>query len=151
MRFDAAGHFLSQWGAPGSGPGEFDLPHGVALDRAGRVYVVDRGNSRVQLFDSTGQFLAQWKGAEIGRPFGIAVSPDGDVYTVDGGDLPRTPPDRSGVTHLAADGRVLERFGRYGNEDGQFRIAHDVAVGRDGAIYVVDILGQRLQKFTCTR
>jgi peptidylamidoglycolate lyase len=151
LRFDAQGRFLSQWGKPGKGAGEFDLPHGLALDKAGRVYVADRSNARVQVFDSTGHFIADWHGPLLGRPYGVAVSPDGTIFSVDGGDQPRTPPDRGGATHLRADGTVLERFAGFGNYDGQFRLAHDVAVGADGAVYVVDAWGQRVQKFTCRR
>lgn len=151
LRFDAQGHFLYQWGKPGKGPGEFDLPHGLALDRAGRVYVADRGNARVQVFDSTGHFIADWHGPLLGRPYGVAVSPDGTIYSVDGGDQPIGPPDRGGATRLRADGTVLERFAGFGNYDGQFRLAHDVAVGTDGAVYIVDAWGQRVQKFTCHR
>ena len=151
LRFDAGGHFLSQWGKPGSGPGEFDLPHGIAIDQAGRVYVADRSNARLQVFDSTGRFVADWHGPLLGRPYGVAVSPDGTIFTVDGGDQPTAPPDRGGATHLTAGGKVVERFGRFGNQDGQFRLAHDVAVATDGAVYVVDAWGQRVQKFTCRR
>ena len=65
----------------------------------------------------------------------------------DGGDQPDVPPDRSGVAVTDADGHVLGRIGRFGNYDGQFRLAHDVAVAGDGSFYVVDTWGQRVQKF----
>ena len=149
LRFDPEGRFLYQWGKPGRGSGEFDLPHGIALDKAGRVYVADRGNARIQVFDSAGLFIADWHSAAIGRPYGVAVSPDGTVFTVDGGDQPSAPPDRGGATHLRRDGTLIERFGKFGNFDGQFRLAHDIAVGADGAVYIVDAWGQRVQKFTC--
>ena len=151
LRFDAHGRFIGQWGKPGKGPGEFDLPHSIALDHAGRVYVADRSNARVQVFDSTGRFVADWHGPQLGRPYAVAVSSDGTIFSVDGGDQPSAPPDRGGATHLTADGKVLERFGAFGNYDGQFRLAHDVAVAPDGAIYVVDAWGQRVQKFVCRR
>ena len=149
LRFDRDGHFLFQWGKPGKGPGAFDLPHGIALDKAGRVLVADRGNARIEVFDSTGRFIDDWHGPALGRPYAVAVSPDGTVFTVDGGDQPAAPPDRGGATHLRASGALIERFGAFGNYDGQFRLAHDVGVGADGAVYVVDAWGQRVQKFTC--
>ena len=62
LKFAADGKLLLQWGAKGNGPGQFDLPHGIALDAAGRVFVVDRRNDRVQVFDSRGNYLSQWKG-----------------------------------------------------------------------------------------
>lgn len=147
MKFSAKGAFQFQWGAKGSRPGQFDLPHGLALDRAGRVYVADRSNSRIQVFDAFGRFLAQWKDPAIGRPFGVAIVGD-QAFTVDGGDRPPDGTDRSGATQLDLKGHVRSRFGRFGNYDGQFRRAHDVAVDKDATVYVVDISGQRVQKFT---
>jgi peptidylamidoglycolate lyase len=151
IQFDASGHFVRQWGTPGNGPGQFNLPHGIVLDQAGRIYVADRSNARVQVFDTTGRFVADWHGPRLGRPYGVSIAPDGSVFTVDGGDQPKEPPDRGGATHLRADGTVLERFGQFGNYDGQFRLAHDVAVAAGGAVYVVDAWGQRVQKFVCGR
>ena len=147
VSFAAEGRFLSQWGVKGGGAGEFDLPHGIALDAAGRVYVADRSNARVQIFDGAGRFVAQWQQKELGRPYAVAIGPDGKAYVVDGGDQPQALPDRSRAMRLSLDGRIEAVFGRYGNYDGQFMLGHDIAVGRDGAVYVVDAWGQRVQKF----
>lgn len=146
-KFTADGTFLTSWGTPGTGPGQFNLPHGIEVDAAGRVFVADRGNSRVQVFDAGGQFLSEWRGEEIGRPYAVAAGVAGMCYIADGGDQPAAPPDRSGVAVLDHEGTVVTRFGSFGNYDGQFRLAHDIAVGRDGAVYVVDAWGQRVQKF----
>jgi peptidylamidoglycolate lyase len=147
LKFAADGRLLQTWGTPGTGPGEFDLPHGIAIDAAGRVLVADRSNARIQVFDQSGRFLAQWQSARLGRPYAVDPSLDGRVFVADGGDQPEAPPDRSGVAITDADGHVLGRFGRFGNQDGQFRLAHDLAVASDGAVYVVDAWGQRVQKF----
>jgi peptidylamidoglycolate lyase len=147
LKFSADGRFLFEWGAKGTGPGEFDLPHGVSLDAAGRVYVADRGNARVQVFDGTGKYLSQWHGPAIGRPYDVAIGNEGVAFVADGGDQPSTSPDRSALVVVRPDGSVLERVGRFGNYDGQFAIAHDVAVSADGAVYVGDITGRRIQKF----
>ena len=146
MKFSATGEYQFEWGRKGTGPGEFDLPHAIDVDQRGRVYVADRSNARVQVFDRAGNFLAQWRGTEIGRPYSIAVSGDRAII-VDGGDQPEQGPDRSGAAEVDLDGRVLARFGRFGNQDGQFRLAHDVAVAADGSIFVVDAWGQRVQRF----
>jgi sugar lactone lactonase YvrE len=61
LKFAADGTFLFEWGSKGTGPGQFDLPHGLAQDGSGRVFVVDRRNARVQLFDRDGKYLAQWR------------------------------------------------------------------------------------------
>ena len=147
MKFSPAGAFLFQWGTKGTGPGQFDLPHGVALDHTGRVYVSDRSNARVQIFDPTGKYIREWKSTDIGRPYDVAIASDDTAVIADGGDQPKAPPDRSAFVVVRRDGSVVERFGRWGNYDGQFELAHCVAVGKDGSIYVGDIDGGRVQKF----
>jgi DNA-binding beta-propeller fold protein YncE len=146
VKYAADGRFLLAWGEKGSGPGQFDLPHGIALDRSGRVYVADRGNARVQIFDPSGRYLAEWKGAGYGRPFDVAVVRDGSVVIADGGDIPTGPPDRSSIVVVRQDGRIAERFAQFGLYDGELYRAHTLAAAPDGAIYVGDASG-RIQKF----
>jgi peptidylamidoglycolate lyase len=147
IKFSARGEFLFEWGRKGAGPGEFDLPHAVDVDTTGRVYVADRSNGRIQIFDKNGKFLAQWRRAELGRPFSISISGKRAIV-VDGGDTPGSINDHSGASEVSLDGRVMTRFGGFGLADGQFRVAHDVAVSADGLVFVVDAFGQRIQKFT---
>jgi DNA-binding beta-propeller fold protein YncE len=149
-RFDASGRFLGQFGSKGTAPGQFDLPHDIALDSNGRVYIADRGNARIQVFDAGGRFLSEWKSEALGRPYGIAIGVDDKAYVVDGGDQPATPPDRSRALRLDLDGGIEAVFGRFGRYDGQFDGAHAIAVGGDGAVFVVDVSGMRVQKFRGT-
>lgn len=146
-RFSRDGRFLGQWGTPGSGPGEFNTPHSIAIDAAGKVYVADRQNDRVQVFSPDGRLLAIWSAPQIGRPYGIAVVGPDRFAIADGGEQPKSGPDRSALVIVDGAGHVIERVGRYGNQDGQFRMAHQIATDSHGAIYVVDITGQRVQKF----
>ncbi|MEI6419180.1 MAG: peptidyl-alpha-hydroxyglycine alpha-amidating lyase family protein [Sphingomonadales bacterium] len=146
-RFSADGRFLGQWGTPGKAPGEFNTPHAIAIDAAGKVYVADRQNDRVQVFDPQGKLLAIWASPQIGRPYGIALLGPNRFAIADGGEQPKAGPDRSALVIVDGKGQVIERIGRYGNQDGQFRMAHHLATGADGAVYVVDITGQRVQKF----
>ena len=146
-RFASDGKFLGDWGHKGANPGEFDLPHGITIDSQGRVYVADRSNARIQVFDRDGKFLYAWKSFELGRPFALTVGPDGYLYVVDGGDQNPEPPDHGAILRLDLTGKILDRWSRHGNYDGQLYIGHDVAVGKDGAVYVGDIEGRRIQKF----
>src|ERR1035437_9052043 len=70
-RFAADGRHITSWGQPGSGPGEFNLPHGIAVDSSGRVYIADRENSRVQIFTANGAFLKSWDW--VSRPTDIFI------------------------------------------------------------------------------
>jgi peptidylamidoglycolate lyase len=147
-KFSPDGKFLFDWGHKGQGPGEFDLPHSVAVDAQGNVYVADRSNARVQVFDPNGKFLKQWKSPELGRPWSLAVGPDNLLYVVDGGDLKPVGFDRGQLLKLDLTGKILAKWSRFGNYDGQIYWGHDVAVGKDGAVYVGDVYhGMRVQKF----
>lgn len=147
VKFSGAGKYTREWGTKGAGPGQFDLPHGIAVDANGRVYVADRTNARIQIFDSNGKYITEWKGPQIGRPYSVALGPDGHAFIIDGGDQPSEPPDRSRVIEVDSNGAVLRTFGRFGNYDGQFVLGHDISVDQDGTVYVVDAWGNRVQKF----
>lgn len=148
VKFDAQGHYQFEWGGKGEEPGKFNLPHGIALDSRGRVYVCDRSNARLQVFDPEGKFLAEWKGPQIGRPYGVSVGTNDHIFLVDGGDQIARQPGRSKAVELDPEGKVVATFGSYGEEPGQFRLGHDIAVARDGAVYIAEGKGRRVQKFT---
>jgi peptidylamidoglycolate lyase len=148
IKFAADGRYEFEWGAKGAAPGQFILPHGIAVDAGGRIYVCDRSNSRLQVFDGKGRFLAQWKGPQIGRPYGVSVGPGGHVFLIDGGDPSVKQSERGKVVELDAEGNVLETFGTFGKAPGEFQLGHDIAVGPDGAVYVAEGSGKRVQKFT---
>src|SRR5688500_15805249 len=80
-RFSADGNFLGSFGEPGSGPGQFAVPHALAFDSRGRLFVADRGNSRIQIFDSSYQFVDEWR--QFGRPNDIFIDEDDTMYVVD--------------------------------------------------------------------
>ncbi len=147
-KFSSDGKFLFDWGHKGQGPGEFDLPHSVAVDAQGNVYVADRNNARIQVFDGNGKFLKAWKSPELGRPWSLTIGPDNLLYVVDGGDLKPAGPDRGRLLKLDLSGKILAQWSRFGNYDGQIYWGHDLAVGKDGAVYVGDVYhGMRVQKF----
>jgi sugar lactone lactonase YvrE len=75
------GKFIKAWGKQGAGPGEFDVPHGLAMDSLGRLFVADRSNNRIQIFDQEGKFLADWR--QFGRPSGIYIDKNDILYAAD--------------------------------------------------------------------
>jgi DNA-binding beta-propeller fold protein YncE len=147
-KFSPEGKFLLDWGRKGTDAGEFNLPHSVTVDAQGLVYVADRSNARIQVFDANGKFLKMWKSEELGRPWSLTIGPDNLLYMVDGGDLRPAPPDRGQLLKLDLSGKILAKWSRFGNYDGQIYWGHDLAVGKDGAVYVGDVYhGMRVQKF----
>jgi DNA-binding beta-propeller fold protein YncE len=138
VKFSKDGQFLAEWGRKGRGEGEFNLPHAVCLDARDRLLVGDRENDRVQLFNLEGKFVAQWN--EGGAPFGLFPSRDGNVFVADG--------RAHHVTVLDREGKRIERFGAPGSAPGQFALPHAVCVDSHGDVYVAEIDGKRVQKFS---
>jgi peptidylamidoglycolate lyase len=147
MKFSAEGQFEFEWGSKGKGNGEFNLPHGIAVDGQGRVIVCDRENERLQLFDAKGGFLEAWKGPQIGKPYGVGMGSSGHVFVIDGGSPSLKHELRGKAVELDSQGKVIDTFGSFGSGPGQFQLGHDIAVGPDGAVYVAEGTGARVQKF----
>ncbi|MFB3825930.1 MAG: peptidyl-alpha-hydroxyglycine alpha-amidating lyase family protein [Bryobacteraceae bacterium] len=138
VKFNKDGEYLLHWGRKGTGDGEFNLVHDVCLDPQGRVYVADRTNGRVQIFDSNGRFLGKW--TNLGSPWGLTyVSKQDAIYMADGVN--------NRVLKLDLEGRVLGVLGAFGKKPGAFDFAHYLAVDSQGAIYVTEIKNWRVQKF----
>src|SRR5262249_42706805 len=126
-----------EWGKKGAGEGEFNLPHVICLDSQGKVYVGDRENDRVQVFDADGKFLAQWK--DSGAPYGIFLTRQDELFVADG--------RANAVRMLNAQGKAIGRWGEKGMGPGQFNMPHWICVDSKGAVYVAEVTGQRVQKF----
>jgi sugar lactone lactonase YvrE len=170
-RFAADGTLLQSWGEPGSGPGQFQLVHGIALHQDGSVLVADRENDRIQSFSPDGEY--QWEWADVQRPTNMAVDRDGNVFVSELWRRPIEPSLRLGATVdlpgrvsvFSADGALLARWGTpRRTEPGSFVAPHDLCVDSRGDVYVAevsythgiahgDVLGpaQSLQKFTPER
>jgi len=81
VKFSKDGTFIKAWGTKGTGPGQFDGPHCIAMDSRGRLFVCDRSNNRIQIFDQDGNFLDQWK--QFGRPSGIFINASDTMFVID--------------------------------------------------------------------
>jgi len=137
VKFDASGRFLMQWGTRGKEPGQFNEPHGIAVDAMRRVYVVDRLNARIQVFDENGKFLAQWTGFE--SPAAVVVAQDQSVWVLDNGT--------GRVCKYDTGGHLLYAWGKKGDFPGGMADPHDFSVGSDGALYVSNGHDHRVDKY----
>jgi streptogramin lyase len=81
LKFSKDGKLIKRWGQLGTGPGEFDQPHALAMDSKGRLFIGDRNNNRIQIFDQDGKFLEEWK--QFSRPSGIYIDRNDTIYVAD--------------------------------------------------------------------
>jgi hypothetical protein len=143
VKFSKDGKFLKAWGRHGSAPGEFDVPHGLAMDSAGRLFVADRANSRIQIFDQDGKFLAEWK--QFGRPSGVYIRDD-IIYVADSqSDEKTNPPFRQGIRiGSVKDGKVTAFISQ---TDPKQSMAEGVAADKNGNVFGGFTTDMDLRKF----
>ena len=165
-KVDKDGNWLMSWGEPGSGPGQFNVPHSIAVDARGQVYVADRGNRRIEVFDGDGHFLRQItidvpappnarpaigpKPAATtgtmapGAPWAICITPGPHqvLYSSD------AYPGR--IYQLTLDGKVLGVLGESGKQLKQFGWIHEMACPSENTLYVAELLNWRVQKLILT-
>lgn len=157
VHFDPEGRFVKAWGELGSRRGMFSLPHSIAVDSRGRLYVADRNNARIQVFDQAGRCLDEWRDLMV--PWHIVVAEHDEIYVCGSspmrwpklpipGLLVGIPPKDQLVMVFALDGRVkrLWSFPK-GQKAGELDWVHGLAVDRQGNLYLGDIQGKRAQRF----
>jgi hypothetical protein len=161
-KYDKNGNWVKSWGEPGDQPGQFNTPHSIAVDAQDQVYVADRGNRRIQVFDSDGKFLreikidvpvpadarpaignrpAQTTGTMApGAPWAICITPGPNqvLYASD------AFPGR--IYKLTLDGKLLGVLGESGKQPGQFGWIHEIACPSENELYVGELLNWRVQK-----
>jgi DNA-binding beta-propeller fold protein YncE len=137
LKFSRDGKLLNHWGKKGKGPGEFNLPHAICVDDEGKVYVGDRDNGRIQVFDANGQFLSQTKTG--GWPYGMFLTKSGQLFVADGWT--------NRIRVLDKDFKELGRWGGAGKRPGEFAMPHMLCVDSQGAVYIAEVDNLRIQKF----
>ena len=145
-KYSANGERIFSWGRAGSDPGEFSLPHSICTDKQGRVYITDRENHRIQIFDDTGRYITQW--TNMFRPCGIFITQD-DPQLVIVSEMPPSMPFMNGIPNLGArvvicdlSGKRLAAFGEPLPGDDlpfQFWAPHAVTADSRGNLYVGEV------------
>jgi DNA-binding beta-propeller fold protein YncE len=131
VKFSKDGKFIKWWGGKGTEPGQFDVPHSIAIDSKDRVYVADRSNNRIQIFDQDGKFLDQW--TNFGTPWGLFITKNDMLYVVDGTEK------NCLLIANTKDGKVIDRVDGLSNPTA-------VAVDSKGAIYIGEVNGTNVRK-----
>jgi hypothetical protein len=162
VHFDRHGRYVKEWGRLGVGPQEFSIPHAIAIDSTGRLYVADRNNARVQVYDQEGTLLDSWRDLII--PWGLWVTAEDDIWVCGCSPMPwlDDPAYPGGTLSCPPKDQILMRFDSSGRarqlvtipkgvdgaeQPGDLNWVHALAVDRSGNIYVGDIIGKRAQKF----
>ena len=150
-KYSPDGKLLFSWGEPGTDPGQFNIVHNVATDKDGYVYVADRENHRVQVFDSNGRFETQWP--NLHRPCAIKITEDQLVYVGELGagmtvnqNVPNIGPR---ISVLNTSGETLAKIGHLGSglDVGQFMAPHGLDVDSRGDMYVAEVAWTNMSHF----
>jgi len=151
VKYDKNGRFLAQVGSEkaGNGPTQFSLPHGIAVDAKGDVYVADRSNHRLQVFDNNLAFKASYD--NIGDSWTVCVSPGPHQYLFTSnsnpnGNAPGTWENTGEIYKMELDGTILGRFGHASKQFGGFQVVHMMDCRDPNTIFVSEIESWRVQK-----
>ena len=149
VKFSKDGKFIKAWGKRGSGPGEFDTPHAMAMDSRGRIFVADRSNSRIQIFDQDGRFVDQWK--QFGRPSGVFIDKNDTMYVADSqSNSKQNPGFTRGIrVGSAKDGKVtaLIPFVEPDPEKNNNAGVEGVAADAKGGLYAAEVSTEMFKKY----
>ena len=149
VKFDKNGRFIKQVGTKGSQPGQLNLPHTMAMDINGNVYVGDRSNARVQVFDNDLNVKAIYD--NVGNPWAVCISPGPHQYLFVSNSIPDNGlaqyRDITGeIYKMELDGTIIGRFGKPGKALGEFSTVHEIDCRNPNELFVAEITAWRIQK-----
>ena len=161
-KVDKEGNWIKSWGEFGDKPGQFNTPHSIATDASGNVYVADRGNRRIQVFDNDGKFLREMTidvpvpadarqpigsmatqtatSRKPGSPWAICITPAPNQFLYASDAFPGR------IYKMTLDGKVVGMLGKAGKHPGQFGWIHEMACPSENELYVAEILNWRVQR-----
>jgi sugar lactone lactonase YvrE len=146
VKFSKEGRFIKSWGRKGAAPGEFDVPHGIAMDSQGRIFVADLQNNRIQIFDQDGTFLQEWR--QFGAPGGLFIDKKDVLYVADSLSSPaRNPGWIRGIRiGSAKDGTIAAFIPDPTPDKDPITAAEGVAADAAGNVYGAVVPTPGLQK-----
>lgn len=150
IKFSSTGNYIKAWGSYGNKPGEFNIPHGITIDQDNTIYVADRQNNRVQVFDTSGNFLKELKNDEqVEQLPSMAIDNKGQLFAIDYDPSKNMDSSIKGSTVFAFDSSKHARnhFGATGTAKRTASWFHDIAIDSKGNIYIGDIMSLKVLKF----
>ncbi len=145
-KFDKNGVFLKSWGSRGKEPGQFHTAHSIAIDAKGYVYVGDRENKRIQVFDSEGNFKAQY--LNVGAPWAICISPGPHQYLYSSNSNGTGSMDNGEIYKMELDGKIVGKFGIAGKQLKEFGSVHEIDCRNENELLVGELTNWRVQTLT---
>jgi len=145
-KFDKNGRYLKSWGSRGTAPGQFNIVHTIAVDAKGLVYVGDRGNNRIQVFDGEGTFKTSF--LNVGAPWAICITNGPTQYLFSSNSNPTNSMDNGEIYKMTLDGKILGKFGTAGKLIKEFGSVHQMDCRSETELYVGEITNWRVQKLT---
>jgi hypothetical protein len=147
VKFDKNGKFLKDFGSRGKGPGQFEDVHTIQVDHQGNVYVGDRANKRLSVFDNDGNFKTGY--INVGSPWAVCITPGQHQYLYSSNSTGTTDMDNAGeIYKMELDGRILGKFGKGGKQMKEFMAVHELDCRTDNEVYAGEISNWRVQKLT---
>jgi len=146
-KYDRNGKWIKNWGSTGTEPGQFRVVHGIQIDAANNVYVADRDNRRIQVFDSEGTFKTQFR--NVGSPWAICINPGARQFLYVSNSNPPSNLDYDGeILKMTLDGRIVGKFGRAGKLLKEFGTVNAIDCRTENELYVGELGNWRVQKVT---
>jgi sugar lactone lactonase YvrE len=137
VKYDLKGRMITSWGTPGTGNGQFNTVHAIDIDKDRKLYVSDRGNGRIQIFDENGKYLDQFGG--LRQPQHVMITADNHIAIIGG--------NNNKVVKYDLKGRMITSWGTQGTFPGAIWNPHQFSVDTEGNLYIAEATGGRTQKF----
>jgi sugar lactone lactonase YvrE len=146
VKIDKNGNFVKQFGSRGRGPGQFEDVHTIQVDHQGNVYVGDRSNKRLDVFDNDGNFKTAY--INVGSPWTVCITPGQHQYLYSSNSTGTTDMENGEIYKMELDGRIIGKFGTGGKMLKQFMAVHELSCREDNVVLAGEISNWRVQKLT---
>jgi hypothetical protein len=149
VKYDKNGKFVASAGTKGNGPNQLNLPHSMTMDAKGNVYIADRSNARIQVWDN--DLSPKTSYDNVGQPWAVCITPGAHQYLYSSNSYPDAnnsdfAPVSGEIYKMELDGTILGKFGKPGKEQGNYGTVHEIDCRNENELYTAEITTWRVQK-----